>query len=91
MLFKVYDQTMLEYMPPKGKKQPSPEERKEFSDLLEGMLKAKGHDRKAMAGYGNYVDHDSLFKPNKLTPGTEKRVWRGDAEAFAAEPRNNRQ
>ena len=37
LLFKVYDQTVLEYMPPKGKKQPSLGERKEFSDLLEDV------------------------------------------------------
>jgi hypothetical protein len=83
LLFKVYDQTMLEYMPPKGKKQPSPVERKEFSNQLEEMLKAKGHDRKAMAGYGNYVDHNSLFKPNKLISSTGKRVWRVDPSAMA--------
>jgi hypothetical protein len=82
-LFDVYDQTILEYMPPEKKKQPTTEERKAFVDQLEEMLKEKGHDRKAMAGYGNYVDHDSLFKPNKLKPGTEKRVWRIDPSAMA--------
>ena len=83
MLFDVYDQALLEYMPPKKKKQPSPEERAAFIGHLEEMLKAKGHDRKAMAGYGNYVNHDSLFKPNKLASGTEKRVWRVDPSAMA--------
>ena len=83
MLFDVYDQALLEYMPPKKKKQPSPGERAEFIGQLDDMLKTKGHDRKAMAGYGNYVDHDELFKPNKLSPGTEKRVWRVDPSAMA--------
>ena len=44
-LFDVYDQAILEYMPPEKKKQPTTEERKAFVDQLEEMLKAKGHDR----------------------------------------------
>ena len=83
MLFDVYDQTVLEYMPPEDAEQPTSDERAEFVRVLEQMQKAKGHDRKTMAGYGNYVDHKSLFTPNDQKTGTEKRVWRIDPSAMA--------
>jgi len=83
MLFDVYDQTVLEYMPPEDAEQPTSDERAEFIRVLEQMQKAKGHDRKTMAGYGNYVDHKSLFTPNDQRSGTEKRVWRIDPSAMA--------
>lgn len=76
MLFDVYDQTVLEYMPPEDAQQPSSIERSGFIRELEKFQKEKGHDRKTMAGYGNYVDHKSLFTPNELTSRTAKRVWR---------------
>ena len=82
-LFDVYDQTVLEYMPPKDAEQPSSEEREAFTALLEQMLATKGHDRKSMAGYGNYVDHDRLFTPNDFQPSTDRRVWRIDPNAMA--------
>lgn len=82
-LFDVYDQTVLEYMPPEDAEQPTPEKRSQFIQQLEAMLRSKGHDRKTMAGYGNYVDHDSLFTPNDLAASTEKRAWRVDPSAMA--------
>ena len=82
-LFDVYDQSVLEYMPPNDAEQPSETERANFIAALEVLLKAKGHDRKLMAGYGNYVDHDRLFTPNNMSAGTDRRVWRVDPSAMA--------
>lgn len=83
-LFDVYDQTILEYMPPaKSKSQPTARERAEFVRVLEGMMAEKGYDPKVQAGYGNYVDHDSLFTPNDIDPFSTRRVWRVDPSAMA--------
>lgn len=83
-LFDVYDQTILEYMPPeKSKSQPTARERAEFVRALEGMMAEQGHDPKLKAGYGNYVDHDSLFTPNGIDPFSTRRVWRVDPSAMA--------
>lgn len=79
----VYDQVVLEYMPPEKKKQPSAEERERFVFYLESLLAEKGYNRKTQAGLGNYVDHEKLFTPNDLKPRTGKRVWRVDPSAMA--------
>ncbi|MCH2208010.1 MAG: DUF1588 domain-containing protein [Lentisphaerales bacterium] len=83
MVFDVYDQTILEIMPPEGKKQPSSQERQKFIQYLDKILQNKGHNRKVQPGLGNYVDHKKLFKKNSLQPSTEKRIWRLDPSAFA--------
>lgn len=79
----VYDQTVLESMPPKEAEQPSVAERTAFVSILDQMQQAKGFDRKVMAGYGNYVNHKLLFTPNSKEAGTAKRVWRIDPSAMA--------
>jgi len=83
-LFDVYDQTILEYMPPeKEKTQPTAAERAGFVRALEGLLAEQGHDPKQQAGFGNYVDHEALFTPNDIDPFSTRRVWRVDASAMA--------
>jgi hypothetical protein len=83
LLFDVYDQSVLESMPPEDSQQPSAAERSDFIRELESMLKEKGHDRKVQPGFGNYVDHEALFTPNNLEPASPKRVWRIDPSAMA--------
>jgi hypothetical protein len=83
-LFDVYDQTILEYMPPEDEKtQPTLQDRSDFVHVLEGMLAEKGHDPKIQPGFGNYVDHEALFTPRDVEPFTEKRAWRIDPSAMA--------
>ena len=82
-LYQVYDQSVLESMPPEDEPQPEFTERSKFIDKLEEMLTAKGVNRKLEPGYGNYIDHESLFNDQHPTQIAEKRLWRIDPSAFA--------
>lgn len=83
LMFDVYDQVVLEQMPPEDKDQPSSIERQAFIDHLESLLAAEGFNRKLQPGYGNYVNHRLLFTPSDSKGSTPKRIWRVDPSAFA--------
>ena len=88
-LFSVYDQLNLDQMPPADADQPTAAERVKMLDSLEGLIQASGAvvvDKRLLPGYGNYVDHDSLFGAELTEPPSAAvgRIWRYSPESFSA-------
>ncbi|MEM7384321.1 MAG: c-type cytochrome domain-containing protein, partial [Verrucomicrobiota bacterium] len=88
LLMSVYHQIHLQLMPPEEEDQPDPGERSKVLAILESGLSASGIaivDKKALPGYGNYVDHEALF--GEGLPGSGKvpppRIWRHSPESFS--------
>ena len=89
LLLSVYDQINLEQMPPADADRPTIAERAKMLGSLDGLIQASGAvaiDKKLLPGYGNYVDHDSLFKTRltKSQPAAAARIWRYSPETFSA-------
>lgn len=83
LLLGAFDQTSLHKMPPEEADQPSAAERAEFLRSLDAVLKRKGHDRTRQPGYGNLVDHATLFtEPDVRKAATPARIWRLDVDSF---------
>ncbi|PQO29055.1 DUF1588 domain-containing protein [Blastopirellula marina] len=83
LLLGAFDQSALHNMPPEEAEQPSKQERADFLHSLDEMLKAQGHDRTRQPGYGNLVDHATLFtEPAARQAATPARIWRLDVDSF---------
>lgn len=83
LLLGAFDQSALHNMPPEESEQPSKQERADFLYSLDEMLKAQGHDRARQPGYGNLVDHATLFtEPAARQAATPARIWRLDVDSF---------
>lgn len=89
LLLAVYDQLNLEEMPPEDEAQPTSGERERMLTFLEESIQANGAtalDKRALPGYGNYVDHEALFEkdladlPSAPPP---PRLWRHSPESFS--------
>jgi len=88
LLISVNDQINLELMPPKDEAQPTGAERAKLLAFLDEAIQAAGAstiNKKALPGYGNYVDHESLFEKKLLAPqpATSPRIWRYSPESFS--------
>lgn len=89
LLFKAYDQSALHKMPPEDAEQPSSKERTGFIRSLDELLKSKGHDRTRQPGYGNLIDHTTLFtEPAIRKAATPARIWRLDVDSFISRSRS---
>ena len=81
ILNRMQEQLYFQHMPPKKKRQPSEEERKEILSVISTELGA--HDASTLEGklqkpeFGNYIDHEKLFSGEyKDLPGfTYDRRW----------------
>ncbi len=88
-LLSVYDQINLGQMPPVDADQPTVAERAKMLGSLERLIQGSGVvvvDKRLHPGYGNYVDHDSLFEADLNDPSsaTTARIWRYSPESFSA-------
>jgi hypothetical protein len=89
LLLSVFDQLNLEEMPPEDESQPTSDERGRMLGFLKETIQASGAstiDKKALPGYGNYVDHEALFEEHladlSSTP-TPPRLWRHSPQSFS--------
>jgi len=88
LLISVYDQINLEEMPPEDEAQPTGAERAKMLAFLNEAIQASGAttiNKRALPGYGNYVDHESLFEKKLLAPqpAPSPRIWRYSPESFS--------
>lgn len=89
LLLSVYDQLNLEEMPPDGEAQPTSKALGEMLSFLDEAIQAIGAtsiDKRALPGYGNYVDHQALFEKDldALPPSSPSpRLWRHSPESFS--------
>jgi len=88
LLVSVFDQLDLEEMPPEDEEQPAMDEKAKILAFLNAAIKATGSsiiDKKALPGYGNYVDHEALF--NGTLPDSASapppRIWRYSPESYS--------
>ncbi|MGC6464039.1 MAG: DUF1588 domain-containing protein [Akkermansiaceae bacterium] len=77
---KIFDQLVLNQMPPEDKEQPDDDTRRKAIDWIRGELVKAGHepeDKLARPGFGNFVSHEALFGKGKAGPAfSEPRLWR---------------
>lgn len=87
LMNRALEQVYLKQMPPRKKRQPSADERKELGNWLWEELRAhnasKLEEKLRYPSYGNYVDHESLFSGGiqeaAFTPG---RRWLVSPQIF---------
>lgn len=76
----IREKLQLNQMPPKGKRQPSAEEKIELLTWLTTSLRAGGHhfnNKPDWPNYGNVIPHETLFgQPPHPAPATVARLWR---------------
>lgn len=89
------EQLTMQEMPPEDEKQPKRVEVEIVVAWIENTLGADGERRFSAAdkfkqpGYGNYVDHTTLFtEPAVRKAATPARIWRLDVESFIEKSRN---
>ncbi|MFT5468860.1 MAG: hypothetical protein ACI8UO_003972 [Verrucomicrobiales bacterium] len=82
----ILDQVQLSQMPPKDKRQPDFEAKQQFAAWIGDSLRGAGHhvvNRLEWPNYGNYVDHDALFRADPHpSPATPVRLWRKRPETY---------
>ena len=86
-LNRMQEQVYFQQMPPRNKKQPSAEERKELLTWLSGELHrhkaSKLEDKLRYPDYGNAVDHDLLFSGKvQAAASTPARRWLVSPQIF---------
>lgn len=83
----IREQIQLGQMPPKDKRQPDESTKNQIAEWIEGSLRAGGRhvvNRLEWPNYGNYVDHESLFRGEAHpAPATKVRLWRKRPESYA--------
>jgi hypothetical protein len=81
LLNRVQEQVYFKHMPPKGKRQPSEDERQSILAMLSSELRVHGastlEGKLQKPEFGNYVDHEQLFSGefNHLPGFTHDRRW----------------
>ncbi len=87
LLVSVFDQLDLEEMPPEEEEQPTMDEKAKMLAFLNAAIKTTGFstiDKKALPGYGNYVDHKALFEGALLdSVSPPPRIWRYSPESYS--------
>lgn len=84
---KIHEMTGLAEMPPVKKKQPTDQEREDFMEALNAILKANKMGRSewelALPRYANRVNHEDLFSGEHKGPAyTKARVWRISGDTY---------
>jgi len=94
LLKRIGEQLALDEMPPADEQQPNRAAVEIVIAWIENTVGAKGERRFSAVeklkqpGYGNYVDHDTLFTaPAVRKAATPARIWRLDVESFIAKAR----
>ena len=88
LLVSVFDQLDLEEMPPEDEEQPTMDEKSKMLAFLNAAIKASGSstiNKKALPGYGNYVDHKALFEDalSDSASAPPPRIWRYSPESYS--------
>jgi len=82
----VREQILLGQMPPKKKRQPGVEEKRQLVEWIASSLRTNGHhvvDWLGLPNYANRVPHEALFRsPPHPAPATLVRIWRKRPGAY---------